>query len=591
MLDQVETGGLRQPQDRRRQQLIDATVRVIAEHGLSNVTLMKVAGLAGLTAGMVNFHFKSKQELLKATLERIAEEFSAACEAAIAGAGRDPAAALMALTEASFDERLATPEKMAVWYGFWGESQARDDYMEICGGSDQAFYEAVHTLIAELDEKQNSDLDSRAAALGFCGLIDALWQEALVRRGAFDREASVDLCRRYLVNLFGTRAFPPRRPLLSEVSPTAGEALPAWTYSDEDFFRREMERIHLPAWQLICHVSELKRSGDYVAFEGFGERAFAVRGKDMEVRAFHNVCRHRAHAVVGGQRGSCPGLISCPYHAWTYDLEGRLRGVPSEKGFKEVDKESFGLKQLDCEIFLGFVYICFRTGARSVAERYAPYREELSHYRFEEMEPISDYWRGDTAADWKCVWDNYLEDYHFPVGHPGLSALMTTDYERGSDEATRTVRLSHALREEVKGGWGVRHYAKLLPTVEHLPEAQRRRWSYYFLYPAVSFDVYPEMMDYFHIVPIAPGRSRLRWRAYALPDSSRAMRATRWLNQRVNFQVHDEDATLVESVQRGLNGSGYETGLLNDKESAVRAFQSWIRADLPESNERRSRRR
>src|SRR5262245_27134455 len=136
----------RLPQDARREQLVDAAITAIAEHGLSNVTLSKVAGLAGLTAGMVNFHFKSKQELLQATLEKLTDEYRAACEDAVAAAGRAPEDALMGLVAVSFDPRIASLERLAVWYAFWGESRARADYMQICGASDQAFYDAVHAL-------------------------------------------------------------------------------------------------------------------------------------------------------------------------------------------------------------------------------------------------------------------------------------------------------------------------------------------------------------------------------------------------------------------------------------------------------------
>jgi len=257
--------------------------------------------------------------------------------------------------------------------------------------------------------------------------------------------------------------------------------------------------------------------------------------------------------------------------------------VAAAKTFPEFAKDGFGLHPVDCEVFLGFVFIRFRSGGASVAERYAPYAEELAPYRFEDMEPVADHWVGDMDADWKNVWDNYLEDYHFPGGHPGLFGLMSPDYDRQPDPATRTVRLSHAMREQAKGGWGARLYASLLPDCAHLPEAQRRRWSYFFMYPSVSFDVYPDMMDFFHVVPLGPGRSRLRWRAFGLPSDSRPMRAARWLNMRVNYQVHDEDKALIASVQKGLAGSSYAAGVLGDKEVAVRSFQSWIRADMPEA--------
>src|SRR5262249_25032866 len=157
---------------------------------------------------------------------------------------------------------------------------------------------------------------------------------------------------------------------------------------------------------------------------------------------------HRAHAVVGGRAGTCERRIMCPYHAWTYDLSGELKGIAAAKTFPAaIDRSALGLFKLDCETFMGFVFLRFLPGGPSVAERYAPHAAELAHYRIAEMEPISEPWQGEIEGDWKNVWDNYLEDYHFPTGHPGLSGLMSKEYDRQPDDATRTIRLSHSMRE------------------------------------------------------------------------------------------------------------------------------------------------
>jgi phenylpropionate dioxygenase-like ring-hydroxylating dioxygenase large terminal subunit len=287
--------------------------------------------------------------------------------------------------------------------------------------------------------------------------------------------------------------------------------------------------------------------------------------------------------VLEGRDGHCSGLIRCPYHAWCYAWDGRLRAVAAAKTFPEIDTSGLGLVPLDSEVFAGLVFLRFQGGGPSVAERYAPYAAELAAHRIEEMVPIADYWIGEIDADWKNVWDNYLEDYHFPTGHPGLFGLMSGTYDREPDDETRTIRLSHALRRDPDGGWSTRAYGRLLPDVPHLPEALKRRWTYLFLYPAVSLELYPDMLDYFHILPAGPGRSILRWRAYARPDDRRAMQVTRRLNLRVNNRVHDEDAALIRSVQQGLAGSAYGTGVLGEKEINLRTFQGWIRKTMPEA--------
>src|SRR5262245_21393812 len=233
---------------------------------------------------------------------------------------------------------------------------------------------------------------------------------------------------------------------------------------------------------------------------------------------------------------------------------------------------------------MGFAFLRFQPGGPSVAERYAPHAAELAPYRIAEMEPISQAWQGEIAGDWKTVWDNYLEDYHFPTGHPGLSGLMAKAYDREPDERTRTIRLSHAMRDEAGAlSWSPRGYQKHLPEMEHLPAGQRRRWSYFYFYPGFAIETYPDLVDFFHVVPMGPGRSLIRWRAFGLPGASRAVKAARFLNLRTNLQVHDEDSALVESVQKGLAGGSYTVGILGEMERNVRAFQSWVRADMPEA--------
>ena len=354
--------------------------------------------------------------------------------------------------------------------------------------------------------------------------------------------------------------------------------LPAWCYFDAEFFGLEQEAIHLAAWHIVCHECEVPEPGDYRTFELLGERAFVLRDKAGRIRAFHNVCRHRAHALVAGRKGRCPGAIRCPYHGWTYSLEGQLKTVPDAGGFAPFDKADFGLAPVEHEIFLGFIFIRFRSDGPSVAARLAPYRDELAHYRFEQLRPCSGPWLQDMAVDWKNVWDNYLENYHFPLGHPGLSELMGRAYQMEAHDDLRVARLSHRLRDRAAGRWSVRHYQRLLPPFSHLPGDLGRRWSYFYLFPAVAFDVYPDKMDYFQVVPLGPGRVSLRGRNYALDDDRRAVRVSRYLNLRLNIAVQDEDDRLTRSVQKGLTSGSYNCGLLGDQERLVKAFQDWIRA-------------
>ncbi len=579
----------------RRSQLIAAAIAAIAEHGLSNVTLAKVAAGAGLTAASVNFHFTSKEALLLATLRQLGEDFEAATTAAVEAGREDPGAGLLALIEVMLDPVLADPAKVSVWYAFIAESRARADYLEVCGELDRRYFKRVSTLFARLfdDPAIGRDAaDARALAGGLVGLLESQWQEILFSGEAVDRGAARALCLAYLASVCPARFAMPPRPERREASETAApqtagaanrrpaETLPAWIYENDEFFALERERVFLPAWQIVGHVNDMPNPGDYVTFELLGERAFVIRGKDGALRAFHNVCRHRAHAVVMGKQGTCKRAITCPYHGWTYELDGRLKGIPAADTFAPFDQSAYGLKTLDLEVYLGFVFIRFVSGGPSVAERLAPYTEELSQYRFEDMVAIDRMWGEPIAVDWKNAMDNYLEDYHFVTGHPGLAALMERDYDREVAPSGAS-RLSHRMKDDPQRFWSVRAYRKLLPAFDHLPEETRRRWTYVTLFPNVNFDVLPDKMDFFQFLPVGPGKCLLHGRSYALPDERRETRAARYLSHRINWRVQDEDNALTLSVQAGLRSSAYDVGLLSDKEVVVKGFQDWVRFQLP----------
>ena len=576
----------RQPQEARREQLIHATITAIAEHGLSNVTLSKVGAEVGLTAAMINFHFDSKQALLTETLKYIADEYADVCEAAIAAAGDEPYASLMALITASFDPQICEPGRVSVWYAFWGESRSRGDYMAICGHSDRAFEAAVLRLMEQLTEQTGSDIAHAPAAPSACQVwLTGCGRIMLVDPDKFDHASAIEMCRAYLVqsvSVLQGRCGQGRGAETAEEDELP-RTLPAWTYTSEGFFKREIEQIHKPAWHLVCHVSDVPNPGDYFTFTGLGERAFVIRGEDGELRAFHNVCPHRPMQWFRARTAAASIECAAPITPGPSTFSGDLVAIASRKTFPPFDDGQFGLRPLEIEVFMGLVFIRFRPGGASVAERYAPLADELAAYRIEDMEPLTDFHESPMEADWKNVWDNYLEDYHFPTGHPGLFGLMTQNYDREPDDETRTIRLSHEMRDKPKGGWSVQNYAKLLPAQEHLPEGLRKRWSYFFMYPAVSLDIYPERIDFFHVVPTGPGRSVLRCGAYALPNASREIKACQFLGGRINWEVHQEDMALIESVQGGLSTSAYDTGVLGDKEIAPLALQRWVAEDLPEA--------
>ena len=590
-------------QSERKRLLIDATITTIADHGLSNLTLAKIAAQVGMTAGSVSFHFDSKESLLLETLKYVAEEFELGIRRAIEAARQEAGAKLEALIEANLDPAISGTRQVAVWYAFLAETRTREEHQRICGERDRAYYDIIKGLCRDIvvDAGMQETTDAAILADGLAGILDGYWSDILFKGDDFDRLAARQRCHNYLSTVFPWRFSNTEQELgstvtLHAVPETSSDneddliyTLPAWVYSSEEFFQQERDKIFMPSWQLVCHVNDLPRVGSYVRYDMFNERAFVIRSADNKFSAYQNVCSHRAHTLVQDQQGQCAGRLTCPYHGWTYALDGQRIGMGAPETFRSHDKSRFSLKQLELEVFLGFIFIRYVPGGPSVAECFAPIADEFKAYRTEEMQPLcskvyggSQFWTEIIDIDWKNGIENYVEDYHFPVGHKGLSALMAEEYEREAINHN-ACRLSHKMRKDPLNNWSAERYRTVLPNYTHLPEYMRERWIYYVLFPNTLFDMFPEQMDFMQLIPLGPGKMMLRGSNYALPDSSRETRAARFLGDRINLRVQNEDNFLTREVQEGLATSGYHQGILSDKEILVKHFQDWIREKLPAS--------
>jgi phenylpropionate dioxygenase-like ring-hydroxylating dioxygenase large terminal subunit len=359
-------------------------------------------------------------------------------------------------------------------------------------------------------------------------------------------------------------------------------ALPAWVYQNEDMTRLELERILKPSWQIVCHQNSVPKPGDYATFELGPESVFVLRDRAGILRAFHNVCRHRGARLLDGT-GSCPGTITCPYHGWSYKQDGSCLGMPLKDSFPGLDRKDFGLKAVRIESFLGFVFVCLAGDPPPLAKTWGVLRDELAPYRFEDMVPLGPLYTEEWNVDWKIAMDNYLESYHVPVGHPGLARMFTPDFE---DQAAvpGIARGISWVKEQPSPRWSERMYQKLLATVDTgLPAAERRSWRFYSMLPNLGIDVFPDQMDFFQLLPNGPGKCLVRGGVFGWPDERREVRVMRFLSDRINWQVNDEDRSLCERVQRGLASSSYEPGPLSTIERWMLEFHELIRARIPET--------
>ncbi len=356
------------------------------------------------------------------------------------------------------------------------------------------------------------------------------------------------------------------------------EALEPRLYLDPELIELEQERIFERTWQLIGHVSALPRPGSYITGFAGSQPVLVVRDEESRLRAYRNVCRHRASCLLSGS-GQCKGAIRCRYHGWTYKFDGTLIGAPEALQFGErLDKSALALMPARVEELCGLVFVNLDPHAASLAELAGDLRSRLARYRIGELESFAP-GGGTQPANWKVVAENYLEGYHIPIAHPGLMRML--DYKHYETELHEHYAWIDApLREKPSSNRLERMYAQLVTPMPGLAEEDRRIWRYVFIYPNTTIDLYPDQVNTWQMIPDGIGRTRDVFACYRPRRSSPRTRAVQWINQRLNMLVLDEDIDLVRNVQLGLRTRGYRCGPLSRRESAVAWFADRVRAYL-----------
>lgn len=359
-----------------------------------------------------------------------------------------------------------------------------------------------------------------------------------------------------------------------------GRPLAPWTYQNPELFELEHKAFFLNRWQLVGHVSQVADIGDFVASDIGRDNAFVMRGKDNKLRAFQNVCRHRASRILEGA-GNCKGVVRCPYHGWTYHLDGALMATPQAENFPDLKHENYGLHEIELDIFHGLMFVRFAKDGPSVADQFA----HTSHY-FEKF-GVADYEiAAETTtqiwnANWKVAWDNYLENYHIPISHPGLHRLVTEDDESVELDSGISYGIFD-IREKLSNVEIERQYQQLLRRADtRVPKELRNKWVQYSFSPNLGIDMYPEMIDLFQLIPLSVDKTLVRTTYFGHPNPSSDERELRRLNLINNNAINDEDKTICERVQKGLQTHGYTPGPLAQIENTLFNFHELVREKLP----------
>lgn len=357
--------------------------------------------------------------------------------------------------------------------------------------------------------------------------------------------------------------------------------LPAWTYHSPALLELEKQELFRNHWQIVGHVSDVSAPGDFFTVDIADDRALIVRGEDGVVRAFHNLCRHRGSRVTAEKSGHCERAFVCPFHGWVYNLDGSLRGPAHPQSFEGLDRSKFGLKQIDSEIWMGFIFIRFLKGPQaSVAETMAPQADELAAYRMEDLVPAAAPTEFRLDVNWKSVRDVDNEGYHVAMAHPALHELYGARY---FDQPYQNGVSRSEGRFERQGGrlWSVRNYMALSTGPQWLDEDKRQLWGYHGLFPNAVIAVTPELVQFYQEFPLGVDRTLIRGAVYRRPGESREQRVARYLATRIDRETGQEDIQLSVWSNESMKSCGFDGFHLSDLEKGVRSHHDHIRALLP----------
>ncbi|MBL0371662.1 aromatic ring-hydroxylating dioxygenase subunit alpha [Rhizobium sp. KVB221] len=358
--------------------------------------------------------------------------------------------------------------------------------------------------------------------------------------------------------------------------------LPGWTYHSDALFELEKQHIFREHWQIACHISDLPNPGNYLTLDLVGERALILRGQDGEIRAFHNICKHRGSRLVADDKGACRNALVCPFHGWVYNLDGTLRGPSRPNTFPPMDKVEFGLTRLETEIWMGFVFIRFEKGPQgSVAELLKPFSDELGHYQPESVVPANDaIWSQISEVNWKSVRDVDNEGYHVAMAHPALQDLYGSTYY--DEPFVNGICRSFATFNPHAGRrWSVRNYVKITEEPQRLPEPLKKAWIYYGMFPNAVIAVTPETVQFYQEFPLSKGRTLLRGAVYRYPEETRRQRIARYLAMRIDRDTQAEDVQLTIWSNEAMASKNFSSFYLSDLEYGVRTHHDHLRAVLP----------
>ena len=347
---------------------------------------------------------------------------------------------------------------------------------------------------------------------------------------------------------------------------TAASTPPSSWYTDPRIFDLEQRTVFPRAWQMVGRIYQVGEPGQFLTCHVAGEPLLIIRSKDNVLRGFFNVCRHHAAAILTEPEGKAE-YLRCPYHGWTYDLQGTLIHTPEFGGVENFDRSANGLVSIQIAKWRHWLFAKLEPGGPSLPEQLG--NDLIERFEQLNLERLKWFERRRYAlnCNWKVFVDNYLDGgYHVPHIHGGLNSVL----EPG----------------KYKIATGERFCLQSSPMAADKAETQTaavrtgKRALYYWIYPNFMINVYEGVMDTNQVIPLGVDRTEVVF-DYYFADVSQPARARNLASIAVSEQIQAEDAAICESVQRGLLSRAYDTGRLSvRREAGEHLFHRLLHADL-----------
>jgi glycine betaine catabolism A len=348
---------------------------------------------------------------------------------------------------------------------------------------------------------------------------------------------------------------------------------PARVYTDPTWFAAEMERIFAAMWMAAGRVDHVPQPGDFIRRDVAGASVLIVRDRDDEIHAFHNVCRHRGTELCDRASGRFPGSIQCPYHAWTYDLDGALIGAPLMEQVAGFARQDYPLHRVACEVWDGHIFVNLAEAPEPLAAQLGALPRRFAPWGMGDLRAMRriDY---DVRANWKLIVQNYNECLHCPVIHPLLNRMH---HYLGADNVPSTETYcggAMGFNEGVETlSTDGRRRRALLPG---LSDRDRSLVNYFAIYPNLLLTLHPDYMATVTIWPQAIDRTLLvaEWHFHRDEIGKAGFEC----EDAVEFwdRTNREDWAISERAQRGITSRGYTRGPYSSRETQLWDFDRFV---------------